>query len=187
MSILATAAAGLVAGLFAWTFLEYALHRFLFHTPGLLKFAFQQHATHHGKVDWFAPILVKARLAIPILPALFVLSWVGGSAAFGGWVVAGVLAGWFYYEALHRRVHRAAPLNAYGRWARRHHLAHHFVDSKMNHGVTTPVWDMLFGTYVATETVTIPKRHAAKFPWLLDGGSEKPQIGEAFVGEYQLS
>jgi hypothetical protein len=37
-------------------------------------------------------------------------------------------------------------LGWYGRWARGHHFHHHFVDARVNYGVTSPVWDVVLRT-----------------------------------------
>jgi hypothetical protein len=36
----------------------------------------------------------------------------------------------------------------------------------MNHGVTTPLWDIVFGTYEEPETIRVPKKIV--MPWLID-------------------
>jgi len=76
------------------------------------------------------------------------------------------------YEWLHRRIHSARPLNRYGRWARKHHLHHHFNTPAGNHGVTVDLWDRVFGTLAPAETVRVPRRHAPH--WLVE-----PATGEA--------
>ncbi|MCA9539410.1 MAG: sterol desaturase family protein, partial [Myxococcales bacterium] len=99
----------------------------------------------------------------------------GVSFAFGFGVVYAT------YEVIHRRLHTAAPLNAYGRWARRHHFYHHFADARRNHGVTTPLWDHVFRTFSRAETLRVPPRLA--MDWLLDdAGAIRPQ----FAAEYHL-
>jgi len=40
----------------------------------------------------------------------------------------------------------------------------------MNHGVTSPVWDHVFGTHQRPETVRVPRRLA--LPWMLDDHGE---------------
>ena len=80
-------------------------------------------------------------------------------------VPLGIAAGYLFYEVLHRRIHVAAPFGRYGRWARVHHLAHHFGRADANHGVTSPLWDWVFGTRAPRATVKVPRKHAAKFPW----------------------
>ena len=50
-------------------------------------------------------------------------------------------------------------------------LAHHFVDARFNHGVTSPLWDVVFGTYRAPGVIPVPVK--LKMQWLTD-----PQTGE---------
>ena len=86
------------------------------------------------------------------------------------------------YEFLHSYLHTHAPRNAYGIMLRKHHFFHHFNDPDKNHGVTTPIWDMVFGTYVRTkEIIPVPKR--SKLIWLTD---EEGKIKEEFRGSYVL-
>jgi hypothetical protein len=75
------------------------------------------------------------------------------------------------YEILHRGEHTRAGIGPYGRWARRHHFHHHFVDGRSNHGVTSPVWDFVFGTYQRVGTIPVPRRLC--MAWLRD-----PQTGD---------
>lgn len=154
-----------VVGLVAWTLLEYLLHRFVFHERALGVWLAKDHLQHHAKVDWFVPLRTKLAAAAAVLAVLFLGASLAGAlpaATFS----AGTVCGWVFYEVLHRRIHVARPRNAYGRWARRHHLAHHFGHSRQNHGVTSPIWDRAFGTYVVLEQVTVPRMHLSKFPWL---------------------
>jgi sterol desaturase/sphingolipid hydroxylase (fatty acid hydroxylase superfamily) len=71
------------------------------------------------------------------------------------------------YEWLHRREHTHAGWGAYGRWARRHHFHHHFVDGRTNHGVTSPIWDVVFRTYQQpATTIAVPRKLVMS--WLVD-------------------
>ncbi len=107
-------------------------------------------------------------------------------------LVAGVAAGLTYtlgfvgfyvvYEVLHRRSHTHAPIGPYGRWMRRHHFYHHFGNPKHNHGVTSPIWDVVFRTHTwnRPEPVRIP--HQMAMMWLVDdSGSIKPQYERDYV------
>lgn len=178
-----------VLGLLLWTFLEYVLHRWAFHERVLGAKVAREHLEHHAKVDYFAPLSVKLALAVPIVGAIFTLGLLVTAATFASGLVIGVLTGWIVYEVIHRRIHVAAPLNAYGRWARKHHLSHHFGNAKLNHGVSSPIWDHVFGTYAPDATVLVPRRHAAKFPWLLDDPSRTPRelsLREMWTRQYRL-
>lgn len=177
---------GLFVGVIGWTFLEYTLHRFAFHDKVLGAKVARDHLKHHAKVDWFAPLSTKVALAVLILtPIVGVVSLAGGP--FAGALPVGIVGGWVVYEVIHRRIHVAAPLGAYGRWARRHHLAHHFGHATKNHGVSSPIWDIVFGTYVPIREVTVPRLHARKFPWLLeDATAERPAISATWAPEYRI-
>lgn len=177
------------AGLLLWTFLEYVLHRFAFHERKLGQRAAREHLEHHAKVDHFAPLSHKLALAVPIVGAIFGVCWLVTSAPVAAGLAVGVVTGWLSYEVLHRRIHVAAPLNAYGRWARRHHLSHHFGNAKLNHGVSSPFWDHVFGTHAPKATVLVPRRHATKFPWLLEDATRTPKelsLGASFAEQYRL-
>lgn len=181
-------------GLVLWTFLEYVLHRWAFHERVLGMKVAREHIEHHAKVDYFAPLSVKLAIAAPIVGAIFVVGLVVGGAfagavSFASGLVIGVLTGWIVYEVIHRRIHVAGPINAYGRWARRHHLSHHFGNAKLNHGVSTPFWDHVFGTYAPDATVMVPRRHASKFPWLLEDPSLEPKqiaLRSTWTEQYRL-
>lgn len=183
---------GLGGGVVVWTLLEYVLHRWAFHRRVLGRRVAREHIQHHAKVDYFSPVWRKLALAAMVLPLIMlaaglVLGWELGSS-----VPTGVVVGWLAYEWIHRRIHVAAPvggvgrLGAYGRWARRHHLHHHFGRADMNHGVSTPIWDLVFGTFVRPESVRIPRAHVAKFPWLLEASEGAPRIASDWAGEYRL-
>ncbi len=72
-----------------------------------------------------------------------------------------------------------APRGFYGRWARKHHLSHHFSNPNTNHGVTSPVWDLVFGTYADHGKMRVPRRHAPL--WLLDEtGRVRPEYADGY-------
>ena len=74
-----------------------------------------------------------------------------------------------------------APRSWYARWARRHHFSHHFTDARYNHGVTTPLWDLVFRTYRAPDKIHVPRKLA--MDWLLD---ESGELASRFSADYAL-
>lgn len=104
-------------------------------------------------------------LSLIALPATF---WAAGGIGLS--FVGGFFAMYIAYEVIHRRLHTAPGRNRYGRWARRHHLHHHYRRPKMNHGVTTPIWDLVFGTLDVPDVVRVPRRNA--LAWMLDASGE---------------
>ena len=147
------------AGAATWTLLEYVIHRWMGHDRRFKKTPFGvEHIRHHIEGNYFAPSWKKILFALG-LGALLV--------PFAGLLyTTGLLASYALYEVLHRRYHTHAGVGWYGRWARRHHFHHHFVDGRTNHGVTSPLWDVVFGTYAPTAGIAVPRKLV--MPWLVD-------------------
>ena len=170
-----------VGGAATWSLAEYLLHRFAGHVPrGRIRFS-REHLAHHAEPTYFTPTARKAQTAAVVIalvaaPVIAALGLVAGLSGLGGFLVAYV-----GYELTHRRIHTHRPLGPYGRMIRRHHLHHHFGAPRMNHGVTSPIWDLVFGTYQRPARVRVPVRHA--LPWMVD---ESGELRAAFAGDYEL-
>jgi sterol desaturase/sphingolipid hydroxylase (fatty acid hydroxylase superfamily) len=177
---------GFVAGLGGWTLLEYAIHFWLGHLPKGRILISAEHLKHHGDILYFTPLRLKIRGAIPVLAVLlFVVAGTCGLPVGVGFVAA-VALGWSTYERLHQSIHLNGPRSAYGRWAARHHLSHHFNRPNFNHGVTSPLWDIVFRTYAPVRRVRVPKRSLASVPWLapaFDAGAGSKR----FLADYELA
>lgn len=168
-------------GLALWTFLEYALHRWVFHAFAFGKAAAHEHLEHHAQVDYFAPWTAKLQMAVVVLGLLSAITVPVLGFGSGAALAAGVVAGWLTYEALHRAIHVFPPRGVYAAWAWRHHLHHHFVNPRANHGVSSPIWDLVFRTYAPVETVSVPPRQAHKLPWLLVGDTIRPDLASTYT------
>ena len=159
-----------IAGAVSWTLVEYLLHRFGAHErPNKLHFR-EVHLKHHSKGNWFAPWTEKARLALVVGVVMGTISSILVGMVLGPSFTAGFLVMYLSYELIHRRIHTHPPRGWYSRLIRRHHLHHHFRNPKANHGVTSPVWDYVFGTAERVEEVRVPRR-LAPF-WLTDDRHE---------------
>ena len=174
-------AAGLPLGLVLWSFLEYVLHRFAFHEARGSNYGSREHLRHHGSDDtvlesWYlswAGVLLVSLAVIPGLGATI------GLHQFGWGVGLGYLAGYGFYDWIHWRAHRRPIANRYEASVRRHHFIHHFHAPMQNHGVTTPFWDRVFGTYVEVDRVQVPRRLAMR--WLLDeDGEVRPEYRDTY-------
>lgn len=162
----------LLAGMALWTFAEYALHRWVMHEMRGKGLPSREHLLHHadpygltGKpgLSWAAMILAGLALWAP-------LGWWLAGHPVGASLGAGWIVGYAVYERLHDGAHAHAPRNAYGAWLRRHHFFHHLGHPLKNHGVTTPVWDMVFGTFQRPGRLRVPRRMV--MPWLVDAAGE---------------
>jgi len=173
----------LLMGAVTWSFLEYCIHRWLGHGRRLRGNLFgQEHTRHHSQGDYFAPSHKKALAALGLLTVVLPPSVFFAGPLVGGTYAGGLVAFYLYYEVLHRREHTHAGIGPYGRWARRHHFYHHFVDPSANHGVTSPVWDFVFGTYRAPGVIPVPAK--LKMQWLTDPDSG--EVRAPFAAWYTL-
>lgn len=141
------------AGILSWTLLEYLLHRFLFHfepdprRQWQVDLSWLIHGIHHD-YPWdpdrlvmppFATLVISAVLWTPIT-----LLW---GPRFDTAFYAGLVLGYMAYDLTHYYLHHAAPTTALGKWLRRYHLVHHFSTPDRRYGITTPLWDLAFGTW----------------------------------------
>jgi sterol desaturase/sphingolipid hydroxylase (fatty acid hydroxylase superfamily) len=172
-----------VAGLMTWSFLEYAIHNWVGHLCKGRNEVSREHLRHHADSAYFAPWSKKLLLAGLILSAI----WVGGTLLGATWAVnayvSTIVTGWLGYEWLHRRLHTHAPRTALGRWARRHHLHHHFASPARNHGVSSPIWDHVFRTYDRPGLIRVPERQLHGVTWLVEPGamSVKPEYAADYA------
>jgi sterol desaturase/sphingolipid hydroxylase (fatty acid hydroxylase superfamily) len=151
-------AGALMAGVLLWTLIEYLLHRFVFHfTPhGKMQedLSFLIHGIHHD-YPWDADRLVMPPAvslsvgALLYLPIMFVAGPVYFGVAF-----AGTALGYVWYDLAHYAFHHIKPRTALGRYLRSYHLIHHFKTHTRRYGVSTPLWDYVFGTAPEREEAT---------------------------------
>jgi dihydroceramide fatty acyl 2-hydroxylase len=57
-----------------------------------------------------------------------------------------LILGYLLYELVHLSAHHGAARAPILRWLRSHHLRHHFDDAGANFGISSPLWDVVFGT-----------------------------------------
>lgn len=154
-------------GVLTWTFLEYVMHRWLGHDKRFRGNAFEkEHTRHHIEGNYFAPTWKKGILAVLLTALLTPLAVLVLGTPHGLGYVAGLMLFYGAYEVLHRREHTHPGIGPYGRWARRHHFYHHFENARLNHGVTSPIWDIVFGTYRRPGIIHVPEKLCMS--WLRD-------------------
>ena len=171
------------AGVLTWTFLEYCIHRWMGHDRRFRKTPFGvEHIRHHIEGDYFAPTWKKLIAAAVFTAILGPIAIRIAGAPLGLAYVAGLISFYGVYEWHHRRDHTHPGFGPYGRWARRHHFHHHFVDGRKNHGVTSPIWDFVFGTYERPSLIRVPTKLC--MAWLRDPATG--DIRTEYAGTYQL-
>jgi dihydroceramide fatty acyl 2-hydroxylase len=132
------------AGLLSWTLLEYAIHGGMAHLHK--TFVTPIHAAHHR--DPHAVFAIGSWLpSIAILVLLYSLFGCAPGVVF----YFGLLCGFGAYEIVHYRLHFARALMPWEHRLRARHLVHHLRRSRMWLGVTTSLWDRVFGTQPSRE------------------------------------
>ncbi|KAG2309048.1 hypothetical protein Bca52824_028796 [Brassica carinata] len=146
-------------GIFIWTFIEYTLHRFLFHIKTKSYWGNTAHYLLHGchhkhPMDHLRLVFPPTATAILCFPfwnlvKLFTTPSVT-PALFGG----GML-GYVMYDVTHYYLHHAQPTKAVTKNLKKYHLNHHFRIQDKGFGITSSLWDIVFGTLPTTKA---PKR-----------------------------
>ncbi len=145
------------AGIVAFSLLEYLLHRFGFHwDPGPERSGrvrlFLVHGLHHqfpnDKWRLVAPPLMSWPLAI----AIYSLYWALLGTTNATILFGGTCAGYLFYDWTHYYTHHfRSPKTRLGKLLRRAHAVHHFKLFHLNMGISSPVWDLVFGTFAWSE------------------------------------
>jgi len=138
-----------MGGMLFWTFFEYIAHRFLFHWVSenlrIQKFTYILHGNHHTFPR------DKQRLFMPPVPSLIIASVVFGlmylvlrSHTF--MFFPGFIIGYLTYGTMHYAIHAWNPPFKWMKPLWRNHHLHHYKDDHHGFGVSTTVWDHVFGT-----------------------------------------
>jgi sterol desaturase/sphingolipid hydroxylase (fatty acid hydroxylase superfamily) len=141
--------AACLAGLVLWTFLEYVLHRIALHRMPVFS---PMHSLHHGApLDLIGTpswVSVTVWVSVILLPLWW---WAGFNVANG--ITIGVMVGYWWYGYVHHVIHHHTrkPSSAYFSDLRAWHMRHHHSPKRGNFGVTTHVWDYVFGTAISAQ------------------------------------
>lgn len=178
--------AAAMTALFLYPLVEYSLHRFVLHGRYLYKsphtasvwkrIHFDHHQDPHDlRVLFGALYTTLPTIAVITLP----LGWLIGAAA--GATAAFAAGTWTicFYEFCHCVQHlNHTPRSRFLQRIKRLHLAHHFHNESGNYGITSFLWDRLFGTLYEWPR-DVPRSanvfnlgytagEAERYPWVAD-------------------
>lgn len=136
-------------GMVFWTFTEYILHRFAFHyhpeTERGRRINYVLHGNHHEYPR------DKERLFMPAAPSLIIASMffmmffvVLGKHAFP--FFPGFMFGYLIYGSMHYAIHAWNPPFKWMKPLWRNHHLHHYKHGDLGFGVSSTLWDHVFGT-----------------------------------------
>lgn len=136
-------------GMFSWTFFEYIMHRFVFHwvseSPRAQKVIYIMHGNHHHYPR------DKERLFMPPVPSLILASLLFSIfrlmlGTTGFMFFPGFLLGYLLYGSMHYAIHAWNPPFKWMKPLWRNHHLHHYKDEGKGFGVSSTIWDHVFGT-----------------------------------------
>lgn len=158
---------GVFLGWVLWTFVEYMLHRFVFHyhpkTERLKKMFFIVHGVHHAQPMCKTRLVMPPALSVPlafVFYGLFYFVFVGliKSDVMLYPMLTGFIAGYLIYDMIHYQTHHSKIKTGWFFEIRKHHLRHHGRCDFLRFGVTFPLWDYVFGTMPNEECSKIIER-----------------------------
>jgi sterol desaturase/sphingolipid hydroxylase (fatty acid hydroxylase superfamily) len=138
------------SGLLFFTFVEYAVHRWLYHPPKgaserYKKFTHKIHGIHHDYPKYKQRLAMPPILAIVIATLLMLLfELVLDQYSFS--VLAGFVTGYALYLMVHYATHIYKMPNNIFRAIWINHAIHHYAEEDIAFGVSSPLWDYVFGT-----------------------------------------
>lgn len=137
--------------IFFWTFFEYFAHRYLFHIDEYFpdsefaqKLAYTFHGIHHEYPR------DKERIIMPPVPGLLIIGTLYGLflLLLGNYAylfMPGFITGYLLYTRIHYKTH-TSPVPSYLKSQYKHHALHHYKYPEKAFGISTMLWDRIFGT-----------------------------------------
>jgi len=144
------AVAGLfVLGILFWTLLEYLIHRYIFHYEPKSRLGkrlhYIIHGVHHDYPNDARRLVMPPSISVPLAVLFYILFLlIFGHLAPG--VFAGLVFGYVCYDMLHYATHHFPMKRGLWLWLKQYHLRHHYKDDDAGFGISSPIWDYVFGT-----------------------------------------
>jgi sterol desaturase/sphingolipid hydroxylase (fatty acid hydroxylase superfamily) len=138
-----------------WTFMEYILHRFVFHfaprNKAQWQIIFLFHGIHHYQPHIKTRLVMPPAVSIPMAVFFYLLFWLVLDVILGAPyllppMIAGTILGYVAYDMVHYATHHSKIKGATMKFLKRHHMEHHYKTPDMRFGVTTSMWDQVFHT-----------------------------------------
>ena len=137
-------------GFFVWTITEYLLHRFVFHLELKSKLGsrihFIFHGVHHDYPSDSRRLVMPPSISIPLAAMFyFLFSFLIGDVSVIPFF-AGFLTGYLFYDMTHFAIHHFNMHSKFWLALKNHHIKHHFQNSNKGYGVSSSLWDIIFGS-----------------------------------------
>lgn len=136
-------------GALTFTWVEYNVHRHFFHMHTITalrkKIQYVAHGVHHEFPKDKDRLAMPPLLSVTIATIMLLLSRLAlGDLAFS--FLPGFLVGYSGYLSIHYIVHAHQPPRNFLKYLWINHSIHHYKDGDYIFGVSSPLWDYIYGT-----------------------------------------
>ncbi|HWZ35113.1 MAG TPA: sterol desaturase family protein [Mucilaginibacter sp.] len=137
-------------GLFVWTLTEYIMHRFVFHYVPKnkigLRLHFIFHGVHHDYPSDAKRLVLPPSVSIPLAIGFYFLfdAILPANYVFG--FFPGFILGYLFYDISHYAIHHFNFKGKIWKSIKQHHMLHHYQTPSKGYGVSSPLWDKIFGS-----------------------------------------
>uniref|UniRef100_H3CJN4 Fatty acid 2-hydroxylase n=1 Tax=Tetraodon nigroviridis TaxID=99883 RepID=H3CJN4_TETNG len=145
-------------GWFMWSFIEYCIHRFVFHMKPpahnyyLITLHFLLHGQHHKSPFDGSRLVFPPGLASLVVGSFYLILSNILPDIVGICVFVGGLCGYVIYDMIHYYLHYGSPKRgSYMYSLKAYHVKHHFEHQRSGFGITTTFWDHPFNTVIPDE------------------------------------
>ncbi|XP_061825813.1 fatty acid 2-hydroxylase [Nerophis lumbriciformis] len=145
-------------GWFMWSFIEYCIHRFVFHMKPpahnyyLITLHFLLHGQHHKSPFDGSRLVFPPGLASLVVGTFYTILCNLLPDMIGKSVFTGGLCGYVVYDMIHYYLHYGSPKKgSYMYGLKAYHVKHHFEHQRAGFGITSMFWDHPFNTVIPDE------------------------------------
>ena len=143
-----------LAGMFVWSLFEYQIHRFAFHyfaeSERAQKIVYVIHGNHHeyprDKERLFMPPVPNLIISIILFSLFFGIASMFGGTTYVFSFFPGFVLGYLIYGTMHYAIHAWNPPFKWMKPLWRNHHLHHYKNTEQGFGVSSTLWDHVFGT-----------------------------------------
>jgi sterol desaturase/sphingolipid hydroxylase (fatty acid hydroxylase superfamily) len=142
------------AGIICWSLFEYTIHRFVFHffaeSERAKKIVYLIHGNHHeyprDKERLFMPAVPSLLISSTIFSLMYAIGLLFNGTANVFAFFPGFLFGYLIYGSMHYAIHAWNPPFKWMKALWRNHHLHHYKNVELGFGVSSTLWDHVFGT-----------------------------------------
>jgi 4-hydroxysphinganine ceramide fatty acyl 2-hydroxylase len=135
--------------IFIWTFVEYIMHRFVFHyvpadKPWAQRIHFIFHGVHHDYPSDAKRLVLPPSVSIPLATLFYFLFNAILPHPYIFAFFPGFILGYLFYDISHYAIHHFNFKGAVWKKIKQHHMLHHYQNPDKGYGVSSPLWDKVF-------------------------------------------